>query len=196
MEREIRALYDADSITVYQAYNKAIAESAVTAQTFVSPPFKKERMTWIKPSFCWMMYRCGWAEKENQEHVLAIKLKRQGFTWALRNSCLSHYDKTIHQSYEDWQRQLHSAPVRIQWDPEKNIHLQPLPYRSIQIGLSGPAVDHYINNWIIEVADITTQCKEIHQLLLQDKLEQAKQLLPQEEVYPVDQETGLIINRG
>lgn len=47
---EIRALYDRETITVYQAYNDAIADAALQAQTFVAP-FSFERMTWIKPSF-------------------------------------------------------------------------------------------------------------------------------------------------
>ncbi|WP_458785448.1 DUF4291 family protein [Vallitalea sediminicola] len=25
--------------------------------------FKLNRMTWVKPSFLWMMYRSGWAKK-------------------------------------------------------------------------------------------------------------------------------------
>lgn len=77
-ERELRAFYDNETITIYQAFKKEIALPAVKAQTFVSP-FKIERMTWIKPSFLWMMYRSGWAEKEGQEHILAIKIKREGF---------------------------------------------------------------------------------------------------------------------
>lgn len=44
--RQVRAVFDADTITVYQAYAAAIAEPAVAAQTFVAP-FKRERMTWI-----------------------------------------------------------------------------------------------------------------------------------------------------
>lgn len=55
-EKVIRALYDKDTITVYQAYNKTIALHAIGAQTFVCPPFKKERMTWIKPSFLVLRY--------------------------------------------------------------------------------------------------------------------------------------------
>ena len=47
-QRQIRAVYDENTITVYQAYNKAIATSAVKHQTFVVPPFKMDRMTWIK----------------------------------------------------------------------------------------------------------------------------------------------------
>ena len=47
---EIRAVYDRDSITVYQAYNKNIAQLAIQHQKFVSP-FSFQRMTWIKPSF-------------------------------------------------------------------------------------------------------------------------------------------------
>lgn len=65
-KQEIRAVFDDSTITVYQAYNKYIATAAVKAQTFV-PPFKTDRMTWIKPSLLWMMYRSGWATKENQD---------------------------------------------------------------------------------------------------------------------------------
>lgn len=50
-KKTIRALYDNDYIIIYQAFNKYIAQSAVDNQSFISPPFKKERMTWIKPSF-------------------------------------------------------------------------------------------------------------------------------------------------
>jgi hypothetical protein len=44
---------------VYQAYSPHIAHAAIAAGTFVTP-FKQGRMTWIKPSFLWMMYRSGW----------------------------------------------------------------------------------------------------------------------------------------
>jgi hypothetical protein len=184
-EKVIRATYDDTTITVYQAFNKAIANSAVEAQTFVCPPFKKERMTWIKPSFLWMMYRSGWATKENQECILAIKIKKEGFEWALQNSCLSHFDKDVHLTAENWKNLLHISPVRIQWDPEKDIFLQPLTYRSIQIGLTGIAVDKYINKWIVSIEDITEYCKKIHHLLIDDKTNQAKDLLPFEKLYPL-----------
>lgn len=52
--RQVRAVWDARSITVYQAYGPAIAGPAVAAGRFV-PPFSRSRMTWVKPSFLWMM---------------------------------------------------------------------------------------------------------------------------------------------
>jgi hypothetical protein len=183
-ETEVRAVYTADTITVYQAYNEHIARTAVDQQTFVSPPFKRDRMTWIKPSFLWMMYRAGWGTKENQEHILAIEIKRTGFEWALQNSCLSHFDSSVHTSFEAWQETLKKSPVRIQWDPEKDIFLQPLPYRSIQIGLAGIAVDYYISDWIVKIEDITEKCKAIHDLVIQKKTDQARALLPEEKTYP------------
>jgi hypothetical protein len=64
-ERLIRAAYTADTITVYQAYSPEIAEPAAAAGTFVSP-FSRDRMTWIKPSFGWMMYLSGWAGQANR----------------------------------------------------------------------------------------------------------------------------------
>ena len=62
--REIRALYSDTTIRVYQAYSNEIADTAIRNGTFISPPFKMGRMTWIKPSFLWMMYRAGWGFKE------------------------------------------------------------------------------------------------------------------------------------
>jgi hypothetical protein len=75
--REVRAAFSDTTVRVYQAYSPAIADKAVVAQRFV-PPFSRERMTWIMPSFTWMMYRSGWAEKEGQERILAIDILRSG----------------------------------------------------------------------------------------------------------------------
>jgi hypothetical protein len=179
---EIRAVYDAETITVYQAYRKEIAVLAIEKQKFVSP-FKMERMTWIKPSFLWMMYRSGWAEKEGQEHILSIKIKRDGFEWAIKNACLSHFDKSVYENEQIWKEKLNISPVRIQWDPEKDVYLNNLPYRSIQIGLTGIAVEKYVNEWILSIEDITAYCKSVHKLILQRKVEQAIKLLPNEKRY-------------
>jgi Domain of unknown function (DUF4291) len=124
--RQIRASYSADTITVYQAYSPEIAESALAAGRFV-PPFKLDRMTWIKPSFLWMMYRCGWATKHGQERVLAIEITRVGFEWALAHACLSHFDPAHHRDRGAWSQCLKASPVRVQWDPERSLRLAALP---------------------------------------------------------------------
>jgi Domain of unknown function (DUF4291) len=76
--RLIRAAYSARTITIYQAYSPEIAGQAVRAGTFV-PPFSRDRMTWIKPSFGWMMHRSGWGAKPGQERILAVDISRSGF---------------------------------------------------------------------------------------------------------------------
>src|SRR4051812_4980533 len=100
-ENEIRADYDADTIVVYQAYRPAIAEAALKAKRFV-PPFSLNRMTWIKPSFLWMMERCGWAQKAGQEYVLAIRITRAGWEEALSCAVLTHAEKSIYGNADDW----------------------------------------------------------------------------------------------
>src|SRR5262245_23664513 len=120
--RQVRAAFSAELITVYQAYPPEIAERAVAAGRFVAP-FKRERMTWIKPSFLWMMYRCGWASKPGQERVLAMQITRTGFDWALEHACLSQYDPHQHADHAAWRRQLKASPVRVQWDPERSMRL-------------------------------------------------------------------------
>ena len=104
-ERQIRAVYTKDTVRVYQAYGRNIAEEAVKKGTF-GENFKMGRMTWIKPSFLWMMYRCGWGKKENQEHILAIDIKREAFDYLINNAVYSSYNKNEHGSYEDWKEKI------------------------------------------------------------------------------------------
>ena len=181
--RQIRAVFANATITVYQAYSDEIAEKALQAQRFM-PPFQFDRMTWIKPSFLWMMYRSGWGTKKGQERILAIDITRSGFQWCLENACLSHFDPAIHTSQSAWQRAKEQSPVRVQWDPERSIRLVRLNYRSIQIGLSGPAVEKYVSEWIAQIRDATSLAHEIHRLVEAGDENAAKKLLPQEGHYP------------
>ena len=182
--RQVRAVYTADTITVYQAYAPEIAVPALASGRFVAP-FKRERMTWVKPSFLWMMYRCGWAEKPGQEHVLAVEITRAGFEWALANACLSHYDPAAHPDRAAWAHRLRASPVRVQWDPERSLRLAALPYRSLQVGLSGEAVDRYVDEWTVSIADATPTAHAIRDLLRAGDVPAATALLPTERPYPL-----------
>ncbi len=145
-------------------------------------------MTWIKPSFLWMMYRCGWATKEGQETVLAVEIDREGFEWALRNACLSSYRPGVHPDRATWQRELKRSPTRVQWDPERDLRLQPLPYRSLQLGLAGEAARRYADEWTVAIRDVTPLAQEIHALVRDGDLDAARRLLPREQPYPAAEE--------
>jgi len=151
----IRAAFSGTTVRVYQAYRVEIAMPALAAGSFV-PPFSMGRMTWIKPSFNWMMYRCGYATKVGQEVVLGIDITREGFEWALEHAVLSSFNPSIHSSHDAWQNSLSEAPVRIQWDPERDWRLGVVEgVRAIQIGLTGEAVQRYVDNWIVRLEDVT-----------------------------------------
>ena len=181
-ERQVRALFNEHSVSIYQAYSPEIANPAVSSGTFVSP-FKRTRMTWIKPSFLWMMYRSGWATKPGQERVLAIQISRKGFEWALAHSSLSSYEPTTYSSRTAWAERKRTTPVRIQWDPERSIFLEALPWRAIQIGLSGEAVERYVDDWITDIVDITSTAQRIRRLVAKGEHQSAKALLPVERPY-------------
>ncbi|MEU9633113.1 DUF4291 domain-containing protein [Streptomyces tendae] len=182
-QREIRAVHTASTVTVYQAYAPEIGGPAARAGRFPAT-WKRDRMTWIKPSFLWMMYRCGWATKEGQETVLAVEIDRVGFEWALRNACLSSYRPGVHPDRATWQRELKRSPTRVQWDPERDLRLQPLPYRSLQLGLAGEAARRYADEWTVAIRDVTPLAREIHALVRDGDLDSARSLLPREQPYP------------
>src|SRR6187401_1914452 len=92
---EIRATYDASSIVVYQAYSDSIAHAALQAESFV-PPFSMNRMTWIKPSYLWLMERSNWGQKSGQENILAVRSTRQGWEEALSQAVLTSPEPAVY----------------------------------------------------------------------------------------------------
>lgn len=207
--RSIRASYTPTTITIYQAYSPAIANSALSSgRLTASPLFKCSRMTWIKPSFLWMAHRSGWASKTGQERVLAIEITREGFEWALQNACLSSHDashnhrqgsspinqrggrgntgKGTNSTREAWEERKNSTSIRVQWDPERDLLGRKLEYRSLQIGLgAGEPVDTYVGDWTVRITDVTGLMKRIAELVKQGRVEEAQGLIPVEEEYPL-----------
>jgi hypothetical protein len=59
--QHILAQFDDKTIIVYQAYRPGIGRFAVE-NGFFGGDFKYSRMSWIMPSFLWMMYRSQWGQ--------------------------------------------------------------------------------------------------------------------------------------
>ncbi|MFE0350082.1 DUF4291 domain-containing protein [Streptomyces griseoluteus] len=189
----IRAAHTPTTITVYQAYRPEIGVPAARKGRFPAA-WSRSRMTWIKPSFLWMMYRCGWGTKEGQETVLAVEISRAGFEWALRNACLSHHVPGLHGTSAEFRRALREAPARVQWDPERDLRLAPMPHRSLQLGLTGEAAARYADEWIVGIRDVTPLARRIHEAVRAGRTEEAGTLLPEESPYPVPE--GLLTHLG
>merc|ERR1712070_990005 len=66
--------WDAEGVYVYQAFCDEIADWALAHQAFGGPKFSTSRMSWIKPSLGWILYRSGYGYKPGQNRVLKIKL--------------------------------------------------------------------------------------------------------------------------
>lgn len=185
--RQIRAQFEEQTVRVYQAYSDEIADQAMAAQTFISP-FKRGRMTWIKPSFTWMMYRSAWGSKSEQNRILGIDVSRTGFDWALAHSSVSHFDPAMHSSMEEWQQLVSQSPVRIQWDPERTLTLEAVPWRAIQVGLGGPAAEAYVDEWIVRIEDMTSLAHDLQVLVARHELDAAHARRPVEKPYPLRKE--------
>lgn len=154
MERQILANFDKEGIIVYQAFKPSTAEEAVRLGTF-GTGFRLDRMTWIKPSFGWMLYRSGYATKEGQERLLKIKLTHEGFQTILAQAIPSSFDRTLFETQKDWSLALRRGKVRYQWDPDRDLKLRSLERRALQLGIRGTVVRDYVNCWILSIEDVT-----------------------------------------
>jgi len=181
---EIRADFDRDSIVVYQAFPQAIADAALRAGAFV-PPFSLERMTWIKPSFLWLMERSNWGRKSGQEHILAVRLTRAGWDEALSLGILTHPEPAIHGDADRWRASFDAAVVHVQWDPERSLRGASQEHRTIQVGISRHLIRRYVDEWVIGITDQTSLVRKIHGLMQGGNADAAKRLLPPERVYAV-----------
>jgi len=178
--RHILAQFDDDSIVVYQAYRQSIGRYAHEEQHF-GGEFSLSRMSWIKPNFLWMMYRCGWGTKPEQETTLAIRLKRAAFDAILRQAVHSSFIPELYASRTDWQAAVARSDVRLQWDPDHGPGGQKLERRAIQLGLRGQALADYARDWILEICDISDFVAE-----QRNNVKSLNRLLtPRERTYPV-----------
>ena len=179
--RHILAQFDAESIVVYQAYRPAIGHFAARHGWF-GGDFSLGRMSWIKPNFLWLMYRCGWASKPDQEVVLAVRLKRAAFDEILGLAVHSTFTPEVYESHATWKAALARSDVRLQWDPDHGPSGEPLNRRAIQLGLRGEVLARYAREWLLGVEDVTklareqgTRARAPYDLLV----------TPREDVYPV-----------
>ncbi len=179
------AQYDAETVVVYQAFRPKIGQYAARNGCRFGDNFSLSRMSWIKPNFLWMMYRCGWATKENQEVVLAVSVKRTAFDLILAEAVASAFDPEQHGSHAEWQAALTSSEVRLQWDPDHAPDGAKVDRRAVQLGLRGDFLARYAAEWIVSIEDVTGFAADQHQHVLSGDLSQLE--TPREEVYPVSE---------
>lgn len=181
--KHILATYDEHTIIVYQAYHEQIANYAVKHQRF-GGAFSMNRMSWIKPNFLWMMFRSGWATKLNQERILAIQISRSGFEQLLQSAVHSSY-QSLYQTKELWKKALKSSSVRLQWDPDHDPYGNKLKRKAIQLGLKDDSLRKYVDDWIVQIEDITSFVAEQRALVYEQNLQQL--FVPSESIYPLPQ---------
>jgi hypothetical protein len=70
----------------------------------------------------------------------------------------------------------------------------PLPHRWLQVGLSGEAIDRYVDEWTVGVTDITSTAHEIRDLLRDGNEPAAVRLLPAEREYLLPAGIGSIVD--
>jgi hypothetical protein len=168
-------------VVVYQAYNPVIARFAVENQYLGGPSFSYGRMSWIKPNFLWMMYRCGWASKENQERVLALWLTKADFESILGEAVYSTFTAGNYESADVWKQELATKNVRLQWDPDHSPYGGKLTRRALQLGLKNATLEQFGKHQVTHIEDITdfVQQQKVH--VDNRQLEQLH--VPQERVY-------------
>ncbi|XP_064620074.1 uncharacterized protein LOC135483276 [Lineus longissimus] len=178
--KHILAQYTDETIVVYQAFQKSIADYAVENQKFGGDNYSFDRMSWIKTNFLWMMYRSGWATKKSQERILAIRISREGWDEILSKAYTALRQKEAEIQTKD-------IEVRLQWDPDHNPTGSALQRRAIQLGLKKEILKRYATEFVQEIEDVTEYVQAQHEHVTTGSM--VKLVTPKERVYVVTDET-------
>lgn len=187
--QHILGFQEDDLIVVYQAFRQSIADFAVKNQYFGGEDYSFSRMSWIKPNFLWMMYRCGWLTKENQQKVLAIWIDKSDFESILNEAVFTSFNDKYYSSQEEWKEFLKTKDVRLQWDPDHNPYGDKLERRAIQLGLQGKTLQTFAKDKIKLIEDISDFVEQQREFVEKKQLD--KLLIPYETVFkPSDEKSG------
>lgn len=157
----ILAQFDEDSVVVYQAFNAVTAAYAVEHQRLGGPRYSLERMSWIKPNFMWMMYRCRWLEADDEQaRVLAIRIGRPFFDELVSGAVASSFRASGMETEAEWKRALKRSEIRLQWDPDHGPHGDKLTRRAIQLGLRGETLRRFVFEETRSIEDISDFVRE------------------------------------
>ncbi|MCB9641220.1 MAG: DUF4291 family protein [Myxococcales bacterium] len=160
--RWIRAMFDVEGVYVYQAFKDNIVQEALRLGHF-GKGFGLERMTWIKPSFGWILHRSGYATKHRQTRIVRVKIPHEHFLGLLQQAVSTSYDRDAYPSQSAWQLALDRSEVLVQWDPERDIWSRPTGERAIQLGIRGDSIKHYALDWPLSVEDVTPWAHRLRQ---------------------------------
>lgn len=188
--KRIYAYYDDEGVYVYQAFKSEIVRAAVEKGTF-GKGFGTDRITWIKPSFGWILHRSEYASKHRMEAIAKIKLSHDAWLKILSNTVPSLFDSTRYESEIKWKSDFDKSDIIHQWDPDRDIDGRKLDRRAIQIGLRGEAIKKYVDEWIIGVEDVTELSKEIFTALKLEK--RSIDFVPELCEYKIPEDTKRII---
>lgn len=185
MERKIYANYDEEGVFVYQAFKPAIVKTAVELGTF-GKGFGLERITWIKPSFAWILRRSEYATKHRMESIAKIKISHVSWLEILSQSICTHFEEWKGITEDEWQFALKRSDVIHQWDPERGLNGIRLARQAIQVGIRGEVIKKYVKQYILSVEDVTPLAREIGDSVKAKK--EYQPIVPEERPYPLPEE--------
>lgn len=178
------AHYDDEHIVVYQAFHEVTAAYAVEHQRLGGPRYKLTRMSWLKPNFLWMMYRCGWLAKDDEQgRVLAITMRRAFFDELLEAAVASSYPRrgNAFTDKDEWKEAVQRSEVRLQWDPDHAPGGAKEERRAIQLGLRGETLRRFVE-------EATHRIEDVSDFALREREHRAdasRLQLPKERPYPI-----------
>jgi hypothetical protein len=153
--RHLLAQFDADTVTVFQSFDREVGDYAIEKGCFGGPAFRRDRSSAIRLSLLDVLSRSDWGEKPGREVTLALRLRREAFDVLLRQAIHSAYPEGVYPSKRSWQLATRYSSVSITWSPDRDLAGCELSRYCARFGIRDRSLVMFASEWIDDVIDLS-----------------------------------------
>ncbi len=153
--RHFLAQFDADTVTVFQSFDRDVGGYAIEHGQFGGPAFRRDRASAIRLSLLDVLGRSDWGQKPGREVTLALRLRREAFDMVLRQAIHSVFPEGVYPMKRSWQLATRYSPVSITWEADRDLSGNPLSRDAARFGLRDRTLMQFATEWIEDVIDLS-----------------------------------------
>ncbi len=154
--RHLLAAFDARTVTVFAAHDRAIGAYAVAEQRFGGPAWADDRTTRFRLSLPRVMARSERGERAGKQAILGMTIRREHFDRLLRQAIhWREFPDGVFATRSQWRLAVRYAQVVVDWAPDCGPDGADLDRLTPRFGIHAPLLRTFATEWIVRIHDLS-----------------------------------------
>lgn len=159
--RSLAACFDDQTIWVFAAHERAIADYATEHGRFGGKAWMEDRITRFRLSLPRVMARSERGQREAKEGLLAIRLPRDRFDAILRQAVhWREFPDGLYATKGQWRLATRYAQVVMDWAPDCDPFGADLARFTVRFGVRAHTLNKFTREWVVGIDDLTALAEQ------------------------------------